>query len=160
MPWTAIKFNNGGVITDDAVYFKICTDQLSAQAMFDKWKKARDERLPVPSFTLTQMNARQLTGDARLPAGNCWGLSTTKVTGTFYQLSKTNKVASAATVINGYGDDDRRRVRGALVYGQDLHLADTQFFLTAARTIRFIDIDFRANNNDVNLADLIGLINP
>lgn len=154
MPWRAIKFNNGGVITDDSVYFKICSSKATAQALFDTWKKAKDERIPVPTFALTQMNARQLTGDNRLPDGPQWGLSTNRATGTFYQLSKVNKVNAAATAILALGADDQKRIAGVLQYAVDLHMADTQFFLDQSK-IRFIDIGFVDNSNDPNLRALL-----
>ena len=47
MAWRAIKFNNGGVITDDSVFFKICSSKATAQTLFDTWKKAK---LRVPFF--------------------------------------------------------------------------------------------------------------
>jgi len=161
MAWRAIKWNNGAVITDDATYFKVCANKAAAQAQFDAWTIAKNNAIPVPTFSLTQMNARVLTGDARVPDGNRWGLATAAVNTAFhqfYQLSKTNKVDAAFTAISLMPLNDQKRIRNILKTAVELHMRDTQFFLGADKIV-FIDIAFTENSNDPNLASLVAKFN-
>lgn len=157
MPWRAIKWNNGAVITDDATYFKVCPDKATAQAQFDDWSTAKAHAIPVPTFSLTQMNARVLTGDMRVPDGNRLGLATAAVNTNhyqFYQLSKINKVDTAYTAIGVMPLYAQKRIRNILKTAYEQHMSDTQFFLSADKIV-FIDIAFKSSNNDPNLATLI-----
>lgn len=159
MPWNVVKKNNGFVITDGASYFKASAKRVDAQKVVEKWKKASAERIPVPPFRLAEMDLQTLTGDIDLPSRR-WGIVAKRVVGDFYQLSKPNKINAASVRINALPEYSRNTIIGILNYAVDMHMADTQFFITGNNTIKFIDIDFKELSNDPNLAALVLLCDP